>query len=98
MGITAEQLETIVATHGLKIDEWRCGAGKFRDLSIGTGAPFKQLNALALELKKIPGVTTSDGATSPALIMHFDRVTNDEHPDFGKLYLEIESFWWEENS
>jgi hypothetical protein len=84
--MTKETLEAILAKHGMKVDDSRGGAGKFRDLYIGTGQPIEKLVALWKEL------CAADGCFG---LTKITTVTNKEHPDHGKLMLEVGSFWWE---
>jgi hypothetical protein len=81
--VNKSTLLTILDAHGLKIDGYREGVGSFRDLEIGVGAPFKALQALKAELLQAGGG-----------IVNITNVTNSEHPDFPKMYLEVGSFWW----
>jgi hypothetical protein len=81
--MTPSQVRIILARHGLRIEHTREGAGKFRDLEIGTGAPYATLNAAKQDLEKAGiGVTCT--------VTH---VTNNQHHQYGKPYLSIQSFW-----
>lgn len=40
--MTTQQLQEIVAKHGLTIDSFHGGAGKFRDVYIGIGIPTRR--------------------------------------------------------
>jgi hypothetical protein len=80
--LNASQLTAIICSHRLAIDEWRGGAGKFRDLYVGTGKPVDVLLRAQEEL-------ASHNVTSK-----LTHVSNREHPDYGKPMLEIPSFWW----
>ena len=81
--MTVSELQAVLDKHGLKIDGWRGGAGKFRDLEIGVGAAAPLLAAIAAEL----GGNVSARVTS---------VSNADHADYGKRYVEVSSFWWDE--
>jgi hypothetical protein len=48
--VTIQELESLLATHGVKIDEWRGGVGHFRDLYVGTGASLSLLLTVAKEM------------------------------------------------
>ncbi len=78
-----QELETTLKAHGLSIDSWQGGAGQFRDLHIGTGQPYWKLEGAAQALR-------ADGLDAT-----MTQVTNDQHADFGKPYVEVKSFWWE---
>ncbi len=54
---------------------------KFCTLEVGTGAEWSKLQAFCLRLK---GAGIGCKLTS---------VTNSEHKDYGKTYVEVESFW-----
>lgn len=79
--MTIRELESVVAHHGLSINGYRGGAGKFRDLEIGVGATALQLAAFVADIK----------ARGHTLV----SVTNTDHKDCGKAYAEVGSFWWE---
>lgn len=78
------QLRELMIRHGLKIDGLHAGAGRFRDLEIGVGALPRTLAAFAADVRAAGHTAT------------VTRVTNHEHPDFAKAYVEIPSFWYEE--
>lgn len=82
--MTAQQLTDILAQHGVKIDGYHGGAGKFRDVYAGTGEPSGLLHEVADDLK------------CRGIAAEVTRVTASGHPDFGQPMLEIDSFWWEE--
>jgi len=77
----------ILAKYNLKIDGIRQGVAKFRDLEIGIGASHDVLNQVRSEL-------IASGLSDN--MMRITNVSNPEHPQFRKPYLEIVSFWWEE--
>lgn len=79
-----QQLTEFLAQRGLKIDDFRAGAGKFRDIYTGTG----QISGVLHEV--------TDDLRCRGVSAQVARVTNREHPDFGKSMVEIESFWWDE--
>lgn len=80
--MTIQELESLLVAHKVKIDGWRGGAGHFRDLYVGTGAPLPTLLNVAEELRK--------HWTNATL----ERVNVPDHTDYGKHYLLIHSFWW----
>lgn len=82
--MSKSDLETLLAKHALSIDGMRAGAGKFRDLEIGVGAPLATLAAFAQEVRAAGHTVT------------VTRVSNPEHADHGKAYAEVPSFWWDE--
>lgn len=85
--MNAAQLTELVTQHGMTIDGWRSGAGKFRDVKIGVGRSFDELNAVVVNVSAIrPEMKRMCSIT---------HVNNVGHKDYGKLYLEIKSFWWE---
>jgi len=87
-----ERLFEILAEHGFSEADgettrvtsgtWKAG---FRTLEIGTGAPWGKLYLLGKQIKK--------ELNCFAVV---ERVSNHAHPDYGKYYLEVSSFWWEE--
>lgn len=83
--MTSRDLTILAARHCLTIDGFRGGAGKFRDIYVGTGANPVQLLAFVSEFKQRDSV-----------IRPIHRIVNvPGHKDFGKPYVEIPSFWWE---
>jgi hypothetical protein len=68
----------------LKVDYAREGAGKFRDLEIGTGAD----RALLEKVRQL--VIAQHGC---ATFVNVRTVTNEGHPQYGQPYLSIEFFW-----
>lgn len=74
----------IIERNGLKIDGWRGGAGNFRDLEIGVGAPWDVLTTALGEIR-----AAGIGMCS---ITH---VNNEIHPQYKQPYLCIRSVWWE---
>ena len=83
--MTAEQLTQYAKEKELEID-WRGGAGKFRDVYLGfgkTGKMYSELTKICEELKQLSGCDTD-----------ITTVTNPEHKDYGKLMIELKSFWW----
>lgn len=83
--MTVAQLKAACDGHGLTIDGFHGGAGKFRDVEIGVGAEYRRLLDLGRFLKQDYGVLFA--------IRHVDV---EAHKDFGKAYLEVPSFWWDE--
>ena len=77
-----EQLDGLLTKHGIKQDGARRHGGKFCTLEIGTGCDYVALQALKNDL-------VANGACSVSLT----RVSNDQHPQYGKPYIEIDSFW-----
>ncbi len=82
--MTSEELQAIVAKHELHIDGWHAGAGRFRDVYVGTGASRERLSALRLELQGL-GFKGS---------VKLSVVDVKEHPEYGRAFLEIASFYW----
>lgn len=83
--MTTSVLNDVLTRHGLQVDEWRGGAGRFRDLYIGTGADV-------LTLLKCKDDFQGKGFTGAA-VLYGD---NPGHPAHGKPYLLLPSFWWDE--
>ncbi len=81
--VNKRRLEQIVAEHGLKVDGTRGHVGEYRDLEIGVGAQQHQLQALKLALQ----------ARGCPCAMKIAFVDVKDHPDYGKAYLEVSSFW-----
>lgn len=79
-----EQLEQLVAQHGLTIDGYTQGVAKFRDLEIGVGADRTKLQTLCNQLQEL-GLRHANITT----------VTNNQHEQYGQPYLEVPSFWCE---
>jgi hypothetical protein len=79
--MTTVELKAMLASHQVAIDGARGSVGKFRDLEVGVGAPLETLAAVHRELKAA-GVNAS-----------IVRVTNPDHPDHGKPYVEVPSWW-----
>lgn len=84
--MNAKRLQELVKSHGLEIDDYHGGAGKFRDVYIGTGAPYKILKETQ---KAIQEETFVEVVIS--------TVTNKECADYGSTMLEVRSFWWDED-
>jgi len=82
-----EQLKAMAKKHGLEVDPGHAGAGKFRDVEVGMGADYPQLNAFIADYKKAEPVA--------ARMVALRHVTNTDHPQLGKPYIEIGSFWYE---
>jgi len=89
--MTIDQLNSVLGAHGVKIDSYGEGAGKFRTLYIGTGESHTRLRTIKTALDE---ADKAAGSPNPE-ICHLTRVTNREHPDFGKPMLVIESYWWD---
>lgn len=87
--MTVKQLQALVEKHGLTISGYRGGAGKFRDLEIGVGAAHGALAAFRKELVQLRGC---------ANLTHLAAVDNPDHDDYGKAYVEVCSFWWDEEA
>lgn len=85
--MTKARLEEVVKAHGLTVDMLREGAGKFRDVIIGTGAAWSLLHTVAQIVREESGMSTS--------FVKVTTVSNPEHEQYGKPYLSVESFWWE---
>ena len=82
--MTRKELDNFLSQHNLQVDDSNPGAGKFADLAVGTGEDFNKLQA----------VRTSLGNTySCKNMLAVKTVSNPGHKDYGKLYLEIASFW-----
>lgn len=81
--MTVNQLTELVSAHGLTINSFRQGAGKFRNLEIGVGADYGNLMLARNDLR------------DAGLLACILRVNNSEHEDFGKFYVLVESFWWD---
>jgi hypothetical protein len=81
--MTYAELQAFLTANDATIDGGHQGAGKFRDLEVSVGRDYAFLLALkgALHEHKVSSNITN--------------VTNPDHPDRGKLYLEIPSFWCE---
>lgn len=84
MPLTKAIVEQIAKENNLQID-FHAGAGKFRDVYLGIGASYEVLTKLKKEL----ATKYNDTYTK------ISRVTNSEHPDYPKPFLELPSFWWE---
>lgn len=83
--MTKDQLVATLANLGYEIDDFQGGAGNFRDIFVGTGRPTPFLWVLRNVLKQ-------KGCDCD---MQLDFVDVPSHPDFGKAFLRIKSFWWE---
>lgn len=83
--LSRRKLAALVEEHGLSFNHPREGAGKFLDVAIGEGVAYETLKPLCDVLVKLRG---RHGAI-------IQRITNDQHPNYGKHYLELPSFWWE---
>lgn len=79
-------LKQILDAHDMKIDDYRQGAGKFRDLYIGIGKPYETL-------RKVMRVLGDSGMKSNMIIGH---TNNPQHKEAGKPMLEVLSYWWNE--
>lgn len=77
------ELTEFLAANDAVIDGSRQGAGKFKDLEVSCGRDYSFLLALkgALHERRVASNIRS--------------VTNPDHPQRGKLYLELPSFWCE---
>jgi hypothetical protein len=80
--MTVREMEALIAHHGLTLALKRQGAGEFVDLEC-TG-PESQLLAFCGALKR------------EHYLCSVQRVNNPDHPDHGKPYALVESFWWHE--
>ena len=84
--MTREQLDTIIAKYGLKVDAeydpHHLERNKFRDLYIGTGQSYAQLTAAVDELR-------AEGC----LNVRITQVNNSIHPQHGQNMIEVGSFW-----
>jgi hypothetical protein len=80
-----ERLQKIVAEHGVGIDGWHGGAGQFRDLYIGIGDTYANLQRLrdALLAANVVDVKVT-------------HVNNPDHEQHDKAMVEVSSFWWDE--
>lgn len=79
---TPADLAALADCYGLGLNDWRGGAGKFRDVCIGTGAAYHPLMGFV-------------GACKAAgLLCRLQQVNVPDHPDCGKVYAEVSSFWW----
>jgi hypothetical protein len=82
--MTTQELKDLAARHGLKIDGFHAGAGKFRDVYIGTGANYNDQRTLMSELR------------ARNVGCKLSTVNVPEHPAYGKFFVEVTSFWWVE--
>lgn len=71
---------------GLPISSWHGGAGKFRDLYIGTGLSHARLVNAKQTLEQ----------RGLKCLMRISHISNSDHEDYGKLMLEVQSYWWDE--
>ena len=76
-------LFTILDAANVKIDDYRQGAGHFRDLVIGVGEDPKTLWAVREEIKN-----------AGHSMVRVDICSVPEHKDCGRFFLTVESFWW----
>lgn len=83
--LTATGIVVAVEAAGLKIDSWSGNSGKFRDLAIGTGAKW-------LDLQKLRKVIVNGVGENLTGIAHVDNV---DHPDHGLFFLHVGSVWWD---
>lgn len=79
-------IEEVITCHGLAVDGSHSGAGHFKDLEIGVGAPLGALLSLQRELTERFG--------SEFVSCSVTRVNNKEHPQYQQPYLEVTSVWW----
>lgn len=79
---TPADLAALADFFGLGLDDWRGGAGKFRDVNIGTGGTLHALQGFAAACQRA------------GIMCRVQQVNTPDHPDFGKLYAEVGSFWW----
>lgn len=80
---TPADLAALADSYGLTVDSTTGGAGKYRDVSIGTGAPYHNLAGFVAECKRA------------GLLARVQQVNNPGHEHYGKVYAEVSSFWWE---
>jgi hypothetical protein len=101
--MTRSQLDQLCQNHGVKVDDVHQGPGKFADLFIGTGAPVSTLDNLKKaiistqgfggEIRPVNMGTIFNPQYQDINLIRIDRVDNPEHPDFGKPFLMVGSFW-----
>lgn len=81
--MTVSELVALLERHGLQVNGWRGGAGKFRDVYVQSG-------------KAAAMAAARDELRAAGLLAKIDRGDNPGHPWHGKAFLAIESFWWDE--
>lgn len=77
------ELKEFLAANDATLDGYHEGAGKFRDLEVSVGRDYAFLLSLKGSLKE------------RNVASKIVSVTNPDHPQRGKLYLELPSFWCE---
>lgn len=85
------RLKSLLDLYGAKIDGWRGGAGRFRDLKIGVGLDYDTLSKLGDEILRLPGFPSNGEVT-------IETANIREHQDFGKHYIVVKSFWWSDRA
>lgn len=80
--MTKSELHALLDRLGATLDVVHGSIGHFRDLEIGVGASVATLFIVKAELR-LAGVGSL-----------FRIVRNEDHPDYGKPYLEVPSFWY----
>lgn len=82
--MTIDELKATAAEHGLTLDDWHGGAGKFRDVYVGTGQPMAALASFCRAIKR------------RGLDAYVELCTVKGHANYGKRYAVVSSFWWDE--